>query len=228
MSGFLDGVLKPGDGARMAVTRELEVRRKRWTRSDHHYRGVGDFLLQHGTFWNGRQIPAQYEPLTGPMASCYQNALEAAEADPTLRYVEGVYAVIGQDFHGHAWCLDADDQVVEVTVPTEPETVARMVTTNGTPYLPVERWGYFGAVINTAYVRAHRNALMEVNGLALFDLSPVEDARQRATHKRIIEGRPADENDLSYDDSEDEDMGFVNPTEWPILREPFDPHRTTL
>lgn len=212
---FLDGVLKPGQGAELAVKRELELRRSQWTQPGYFYRGVGDFLLQHGRFWNGNRLPEQYEQYVGPMGNCYENALAAAEADRSLRYVEGVYAVVGKDFHGHAWCVNPDDRLVELTAPTDPAVVATAASAeDGTPWLLPDRWGYFGAVLNTDYVRAHRDAYADDNGLAIFDLRGVEEARQRELAMRVYGVDPGPNNTV--------------PSHWPIFKRPFDPNRSTL
>jgi hypothetical protein len=211
---FLDGVLKPGQGAELAVIRELELRRKQWTEPGYFYRGVGDFLLQHGRFWSGSLLPEQYEQYIGPSGNCYENALAAAEADPSLRYVEGVYAIVGKDFHGHAWCIDPDDRLVELTVPTDPAVLATLTNRERIPWTLPERWGYFGAVLNTGYVRAHRDAYAEENGLAMFDLRQVEEARQRELAMQVYGVDPGPD--------------YARPSHWPIFKRPFDPNRSTL
>lgn len=237
MSGFLDGVLKPGQGAEMAVKREMEARRQNWTRPGYHYRGVGDFLLQHGTFWTGREIPEQYKHLVGVMGSCYANALAAVQADSSLRYVEGVYAVIGRDFHGHAWCIDQNDQIVEVTAPTDPGTVARTNSAEDhIPFLPVERWGYYGCAFPLAYVEAHRERYEDTQGYPLFDLNPEENRRQFRLGSDLRQQSSVGWGDEDGEEEDDTDWGEpevpsvyrFEEHEFPVFRVPFDPNRTTL
>jgi hypothetical protein len=233
LSGFLDGVLKPGQGAEMAVKREMEQRRRTWTRPGYHYRGVGDFLLQHGKFWTGREIPERYRHLVGPDGSCYANALAAVRADSSLRYVEGVYAVIGRDFHGHAWCIDQDEQIVEVTAPTDPATVARASSAEDhIPFLPVERWAYYGCVFPLAYVEAHRARYEDTQGYPLFDLNPAENRRQFGSYQQSAVGwgdeDGEDEDDTDWDEPDVPSVYRFEEHEFPVFRVPFDPNRTTL
>jgi hypothetical protein len=251
MTGFLDGVLKPGQGVEIAVKRELETRRKRWPQShlarpEYVYAGVGDFLLQHGQFWTGREIPERYAHLKGSSGQCYANALAAAEADPTLSYCEGLYSVIGEHFKGHAWCVDEQGGIVEVTAPTDGPTIARARAhlpggRGQLPWLPVERWGYFGAIVNTEYVRACRDwTEQEFNEVSLFDLSRAEEISQW----EIYGARPSwsssvgwgdndmDDEDDDWDEDEDHDpdppLPAYKPREYPIYRQRFDPNRTAL
>lgn len=241
MSGFLDGVLKPGQGAEMAVKREMQARIKKWTRTGYHYRGVGDFLLQHGVFWTGRELPDKYEALKGVPGTCYETSLAAAIADPSLRYCEGVYSLVGEDFKGHAWCIDQDGEVVELTQPTDPETVSKAHSRRTRlPFLPVERWGYFGCVFPAEYVTAHRERYYDEQGYCLFDLSAYEEGTQRelsgyARHSSVGWGDQDldddEEDDTDWDD--DDEPELPSELRWqehvfPTLKVPFDPQRTTL
>lgn len=220
----------------------MEVRRSKWTRPDYHYKGTGDFLLQHGVFYTGRQLPDQYQALKGPEGTCYESALAAALADPSLRYVEGVYSVVGEDFKGHAWCIDQEGLVVEVTQPTDPETLSKAFSRRTRlPYLSVERWGYFGTVFPVEYVVAHRERYLDDQGYALFDLSAYEWQWQRE------QGHGGPSNDVGWQPWQDRDDGHEDedehadwddeyqleftprkPHEYPTLKVPFDPNRTAL
>lgn len=74
-------------------------------------------LLQHVTSQQGRALPAGVG--RAPARQCYQNAGLLVVQNPTLTYCEG-FAVsrVGVPVQ-HAWCLDAQGQVVD---PTWPDT----------------------------------------------------------------------------------------------------------
>lgn len=238
MSGFLDGVLKPGQGAEIAVKREMQARMKKWDRSGYHYKGVGDFLLQHGTFWTGRELPDQYRSLVGPPGTCYETSLAAAVADPSLRYCEGVYSLVGEDFKGHAWCIDSNDEVVELTQPSDPATVSRARSARTRlPFLPVERWAYFGCIFPAEYVTAHRERYLEDQGYCLFDLSTYEESTQRQlsgyTQQSSVGWGDQDVDDDDDDTDWDDQPELPSVLRWqdhvyPTLKVPFDPNRKTL
>lgn len=196
--GLFDDVLKPGQGAAVAVKRELELRRDKWSRPGYHYRGGADFLLRHGQAWNGRVLPDSYDHLIGPEAQCFNNALAAAEADPSLRYVEGYYIAGGFGYaKNHAWVIDQDDQVVELTLETRDLEGATFVGSR-LPPTPPDTWVYYGAVFDPRFVRSHADHL----GLPMFD-RPLDD---------ILSGDP----------------GTQNGHDFPLLKVPFDPARRSL
>ncbi len=57
----------------------------------------------------------------GLMGQCYLNAGQLAMCTPTLAYCEGYACRTGLPFPvHHAWCLDGDGQVLDVTWPYEP------------------------------------------------------------------------------------------------------------
>lgn len=202
MTGFLDGLFeKPGDAGRLAAQRQLEARRDAWDDPNYFYRGAGDFLLRHGQWYPGRELPDQYAHLKGEQARCFDNALAAAEATPELSYVEGVYSVRGW-YKAHAWCVDADG-VVEVTFATDPEEVANSRDFDtGLPFPAIRHWAYWGAVLNVEYVRDHRE---KFDRLGIFD----QGAPDREWHLKHF--------------GIDGDLG-----EYPILRRPFDPNRRSV
>jgi hypothetical protein len=80
-----------------------------------HYRGAGDFLLQHARFYRPQSLPRP--ELHGQAKRCFVNAAMAAingsRTGCRLYYVEG-YATLVIPTH-HAWCADADGNVYEVT-----------------------------------------------------------------------------------------------------------------
>jgi hypothetical protein len=158
---FLDGIVKPGDGARHAAERELHRRVEAWGRvSRFAYRGPADFILQHGRYYAGRETPAEYEHLRGPLQHCFGNAMLAARDNPELIYTEGVYVILGR-VSEHAWVTGPDGLPVELTFPTDPDLLARSKTPlvqeddgeggvrvdphGGFAQPPTtERWAYFG------------------------------------------------------------------------------------
>lgn len=76
------------------------------------YRGISDFLIQHGRFWTPAPRPAGFARLTP--ARCFDNAFQTALAsEGALRYVEG-YAT-GMIAVHHAWVVWANGEVIEQT-----------------------------------------------------------------------------------------------------------------
>jgi hypothetical protein len=78
------------------------------------YAGIGDFLLQHGVWYEPRSLPARVR--RGLPRRCFHNALRLAKTRG-YRYIEG-YAVadIGVLFPAyHAWNLDRDGKLVDNT-----------------------------------------------------------------------------------------------------------------
>lgn len=67
------------------------------------------YLIAHGKQYTERRP----DPRTGPPKQCFQNAFELAQADRSLRYVEGVACgIIPVD---HAWCVTAEGIVIDPT-----------------------------------------------------------------------------------------------------------------
>jgi hypothetical protein len=144
------GLLKAGDAARVTIERELHRRVEAWGPSPAlTYRGPADFILQHGRYYAGRVIPAEYEHLRGPNQHCFMNTLEACEQHPELTYTEGVYMVRGTPT-AHAWPTGPDGLPVELTFPTDPDILAISVGgvregyTSRLPYQTTEHWAYYG------------------------------------------------------------------------------------
>jgi hypothetical protein len=65
-------------------------------------------LGQYGRAWNPAELPAEVEKK--PEGYCYQNAYHLVIDHPDLTYVEG-YA----DSMKHAWCVDAQGNVIDPT-----------------------------------------------------------------------------------------------------------------
>jgi hypothetical protein len=83
---------------------------------------VLSWLREHGSEWIGRPLPDRYRHLLGDEARCFENAYQAATAEPTLSYTEGVEWTRNVEGHGtalkhaaNAWLTDCDDGVVDVS-----------------------------------------------------------------------------------------------------------------
>lgn len=147
-------LVTPGSGAatRLALERELEAwGNRRRLGPDYVYKSGGDFLREHGSYYQGRELPDQYDALTGPSRHCFANALLAVERDPTLRYVEGVYSTGGTHFTNHAWAIDPSGGVVELTYPTK--GLDGKFDAQGGPILTPEHWGYWGVILHPRLVQ---------------------------------------------------------------------------
>lgn len=207
-------LVKPGEGSTQALKRHLEVaraRERRAMRPTWVYGGIADFLSQHGTFFTGRELPDTLEHLRGPMQECHANALEAAEADPSLRYFTGLYMVSGAAAD-HSWCVDANGGLVEVTLPNAAmrgRTPVTSKTMHGpvAPMLTPPYWAYVGVEFDTAFVRAHK----DTRGLPLLD--PYENSDGPHLHGCYLRSEEAPMWAQPYTKS-----GFVVPTV-PILCE---------
>lgn len=145
MSELFGGLLKPGDGARVAAERELHRRVEAFGRAPGMvYRGPSDFILRHGRYYAARETPPQYEHLRGPLRHCFKNTMEACELNPELTYTEGVYLVRGTP-EAHAWATDPDGLPVELTFPTDRHLLSRATGPGESmPFQPTEHWAYYG------------------------------------------------------------------------------------
>lgn len=81
----------------------------------YHYAGIGDFLTQHGVWYEPKPLPKDIR--RGMPRQCFYNALQVSRRRG-YRYVEG-YAVPdinNLDFPAHhAWNLDHDGKVIDCT-----------------------------------------------------------------------------------------------------------------
>jgi hypothetical protein len=216
MSGFkFSDLIKPGEGARLALESELRRRRDAWSRPGYLYRGAGDFLLQHGRYY-GQPIRFAdddwYQGLAGnggPYGTCFANAVEYAEQFG-VRYCEGVYSMVGA-FQAHAWCLNDADEVIEVTHLDYVARGQRPGDLYGHEWQPAERWGYYGVTFRPEFVRWHAENPGLLDGTptyCILDRSPHE-AHDRAAHMLGAEG-------------------FQDVHDFPVLKVPYDPERTSL
>lgn len=224
MSGFkFSDLVKPGEGGRLALQAELERRRDGWTRPGYHYKGAGDFLLREGRHygppveiaadeWFGGPVGSRESSAGtgGPHGTCFVNALKYAEAEG-LRYCEGLYSLAGS-FIAHAWVLTPDDRPLEVTHQDYLGNGVKAVNFALTPFLPAERWAYWGAVFSTEFVRWHaENVGRDEDGdptYCILDRAPHEEIERRQF------GLPSE--------------GFRDVHDFPVLKVPYDPARTSL
>lgn len=192
----------PADRNKHAMTRELELRRKRTPHSGHGrvYLNGADFLLKHGKFYEGREMPDRYAHLMGQMGLCFWNAAAAAEADPTLRYCEGITGVGGGRFVAHAWVLDPDGNVVDLTYSAEAVGIGVDFDT-GLPLLPIAHWSYWGVIFTPELMRAHHEI-----GYPMLGRDVTEQYRPGQAGKRDL----------------------TPPPSLPVLDVPYDPNRKEL
>jgi hypothetical protein len=122
----------------------LEQTAASWARLQHPAM-MERFVLRNGQEFRGRKRPKGYRK--GTAKQCFANAARLGALDhKTLRYVEG-YAVADNlpiAFH-HAWAIDADDQVIDVTL-KNPENYQYMgvVVSFDEVWHEVSRQGFFG------------------------------------------------------------------------------------
>ena len=91
------------------------------------------FILRNGRCFTGRKLPAGFKK--GKIKQCFQNStlLLDTRAGRRLRYVEGFFMRSDLCFPiMHAWCIDEDDQVVDVTLdrPEECQYVGFVMSRN--------------------------------------------------------------------------------------------------
>jgi hypothetical protein len=81
----------------------------------YHYAGIGDFLLQHGTWYKPKGLPRGIR--RGELRNCFTNALTLGRSRE-YTYVEG-YAIPNiENLHfpvHHAWNLDRNGNVIDNT-----------------------------------------------------------------------------------------------------------------
>ncbi|MER6560169.1 hypothetical protein ABT300_21020 [Streptomyces sp. NPDC001027] len=92
------------------------------TRLDHDgvarwaYRSVYELVAAHGRWFTPAVLPAQVRPL--PERQCFANAAATEREHPHLVYTEGFAVAAGSPVPtAHAWCTDADGQVIDPTWP---------------------------------------------------------------------------------------------------------------
>jgi len=154
-------LIKPGEGTKQAIERELELRaareRKRPWKKSWLYRGPASLLLNHGAYMPGALRPPEYDHLRGEEQHCHHNALGACLEDDSLRYFTGLY-LVGNKVSEHSWCVTQGNVVVEVTfaMPSEIETGAMVAETEtGQPsnyYMGPDHWAYWGVEFTTEFV----------------------------------------------------------------------------
>lgn len=204
-----------GDAAsrnRRAFTNELKARRDhavangRFRASDGYvFRGGADLVLKHGHYSPGRYLPSEWDHVRGEPNCCYSNALAAVQADPRLRYCEGYYHCGKGVPVSHGWLIGPDGKVVDATHPANfPELAGRCADgETGYPYLPPERWAYYGVTFATALVLEHD----QTHGL------PILDRSQREITDNLRDGEPWDMSEIH---------------DFPLLKVAYDPNRQEL
>lgn len=159
MAGIFDSLIgSPVERQEAILRKALEARRDAWRHAakGYLYRGGGDYLLRHGQFFSGEQLPADLEHLKGPEGRCFENVLGVCEADPSIRYFEGVYGIGSAHYTPHAWGVTQDGHLLEFTFPTDPAVLSQgLEFRSKQPVLPLEHWGYWGVEFNPAFVLAY-------------------------------------------------------------------------
>ena len=158
MNGGIFDLMTPAKRQEIAIRKALEQRKRVWPRQpDEVYAGAGDLLLCHGRFFQGRELPDAYQhlfQLDGGQGNCFRNAWFAAK-ESGLPYYEGVYNFGAGHFTPHAWLVAPDGELLELTVDTKPELIARGIEARSSEkMLPVEHWGYWGIELHVDYVEA--------------------------------------------------------------------------
>lgn len=74
-----------------------------------------EFILRHGQPFVSQPLPKRFK--MRQIKACYWNAYKVMRNNPRLRYAEGYMYVPGCPllFH-HAWCVDAQNRVVDPTL----------------------------------------------------------------------------------------------------------------
>jgi hypothetical protein len=97
------------------LTRLRDVTRNNGLPGEFAYAGIGDFLLQHGVWYEPVPFPASVQ--MGAPKSCYGNALLLA-IQRGYRYVEGYASANIEQMPfpvHHAWSLDAEGNLIDNT-----------------------------------------------------------------------------------------------------------------
>lgn len=81
---------------------------------DFKYLCLEDFVLKEG-YLMGDRSPRSDKIRRGKMKECFRNAYLLALSRPHMTYCEGYAAGIGIMPVMHAWCIDENGQVVDVT-----------------------------------------------------------------------------------------------------------------
>jgi len=100
--------------AHLEACRRSNLRMRRALPDGSPYTWTDDFVLRHGAFCRAQPLPRGYRH--GAVKQCFGNAFKLTLRSQGLRYVEG-YAVPVESavlLH-HAWCVDRDDRVIDVT-----------------------------------------------------------------------------------------------------------------
>lgn len=162
--------IEPGRGARYALDKLLRSRA-----DDDRF---AKYMLDNGTWFQGRRLPDKYESLRGPYSKCHTNSLTLALNFPdAFHYWTGMYSVaprsgVGTLWVAHSWLTDDSGQVVEVTFPTHDPPGSGFLSEAGEgsaiPWLPPEHWAYVGCEFDPQFV----DDFFHHWGLPVFDPPP--------------------------------------------------------
>lgn len=162
--------ITPGHGSRYALERSLRARA-----DDDRF---AKYMLDHGTWFQGRKLPDKYESLRGPMRACHMNSLTLALAYPdAFHYWTGIYSVAPRRdtlrWVTHSWLTDDDGGLVEVTFPTAQRFggggfLSESGEASAIPWMPPEHWAYVGCEFDPDFIRCFD----EHWGLPVFDPVP--------------------------------------------------------
>jgi hypothetical protein len=109
-----------------------------------------EWLMKHGRFFAPRRLPAGYRH--GTLKECYSNSSQLA-IKRGLTYCEGLLLSSAGNLLPHAWCLDGDQRLLEVTL-KEPGR------------------SYFGVAFSTSFLQSHEQPLIDE---VVFATSPADD-----------------------------------------------------
>ena len=93
----------------LLIHKELLERNGNFTKINGYY-NIPHFVLDNGI---GLDVPEEDTHALGTIKECFCNAFDLVQRNPELIYVEG-YAAGIIPVH-HAWCIDPDGKVIEVT-----------------------------------------------------------------------------------------------------------------
>jgi hypothetical protein len=118
LTKFRDDLLAENNAQQSIVdwlTLLREVAQNNGTPTGYHYAGVGDFLLQHGVWYEPRPLPRHV--CMGIRRACFGNALALCRWRG-YAYVEGYAIPQIEGLHfptHHAWNLDRDGNLIDST-----------------------------------------------------------------------------------------------------------------
>jgi hypothetical protein len=97
------------------LTMLSDVTRRNGLPEGYHYAGIGDFLMQHGVWYEPKPLPSRIR--RGSLKQCFYNAL-ALSKRRGYTYVEGYATPDIENLYfpaHHAWNLDHDGNLIDNT-----------------------------------------------------------------------------------------------------------------